>query len=151
TMAGGPPDFTDGLMYQTLNADAAGGAVCYENSDCFSWGGAGFTGDAMLPSTAGTPASGLSNSQVLARNITPNCATLLEDADDTNSSAADFNFVIGFPLRNNSVAPTETACPLPMTPVAVTATTTRKKKCKKKKKRSAVVAKKKHCKKKKKK
>jgi hypothetical protein len=125
------PDLTYGTLYQNFSEDISGGAVCYENIDCFAWGPS-FTGGASLPSPVGTAVSGLSTNQVLARNITANCPTLLENADDTNNVAADFNFVIGFPVRNNAGAPTEVPCPV--TP-AIGATFNLKaaiKKCKKK-------------------
>jgi hypothetical protein len=127
TLAGGSPDFTWGTLWQNINSDANGGAICYESIDCVAWG-PNFTGGALLPSPAGTPLSGLSTNQVAARSITANCPTALDNADDTNDSAADFGFVVGFPLRNNSVAPTETVCPpAPSGPA--------KKKCKKKRKK----------------
>ncbi len=112
TVTAGNPDVTKATLYDLLNGLAAG-AVCYESFDCFSWGGAGFTGDAMLPTTAGTPASGLSTNQVLVRNISANCPTALDNADDTNNSAADFAFTIGFPPRNNAQPPLDTPCPPP--------------------------------------
>jgi hypothetical protein len=144
TAAGGSPDVTDGTLYQTLNADANGGAICYGAIDCVAWG-PNFMGAGMLPSPAGTPEDGLSTNQVIVRTITANCPTALDNADDTNNTAADFNYVIGSPGRNNSVVPTETVCP--------PAKTTTKKKCKKKKKgkKGEAAAKKKKCKKKKKK
>jgi hypothetical protein len=140
------PDFTWGTLWQNINSDANGGAICYENIDCVAWG-PNFTGGALLPSPAGTPLSNLSSSQVAARNITANCPTALDNADDTNDSAADFSFVVGFPVRANSATPTETVCPPAPGTVA-------KAKCKKKKRKksssSAQAAKKKKCKKKKK-
>lgn len=147
TAAGGSPDFTDPLLYQTFNSDTSG-VVCYENIDCVAYG-SGFNPGvlASLPSPVGTPLSGLSTNQVIARGIGRGCPTALDPADDTNDNASDFSFVVGFPLRNNSVMPTETVCP--PTPSS-TATTTTKRCNKKKKHRSAEVAKKKKCKKKKK-
>ncbi len=54
-------------------------------------------------------APALAAGQSLSRSIAPGCATLLESADDTDSSAADF--ALGAPTpRPSSVAPTETAC-----------------------------------------
>jgi hypothetical protein len=145
TGAAGSPDFPDPLMYQTLNADTSG-AVCYENIDCVAYG-SGFTPGALnlLPSPAGNPVSGLSTNQVIVRSITRGCPTALDTADDTNDSATDFGFVVGFPLRNNSVAPTETLCPTTSTGPGPTPTA---KKCKKHKKKpaSAQSAKKKKCK-----
>jgi Ca2+-binding RTX toxin-like protein len=45
----------------------------------------------------------------LERKITRNCPTLLEGADDTNSSAADFALSTN-PPRNNASQPTEVPC-----------------------------------------
>jgi hypothetical protein len=143
TTAPGSPDFT--LPIGTdLNGVASGGAACWDTVDCVSWGT--FTADASLPSPAGTPiAGGLSTTQVSLRNTARGCATALDLADDTNNSAADFGTAVGYQVRNNSLAPTETLCP--------SAPATKAKKCKKKKgkKHSADAAKKKKCKKKKKK
>jgi hypothetical protein len=109
------PDFTD----STLNLSPAGGAVCWPvNSlpiDCVSWGA--FTGNAGLPSPgAGTPVSpgGITDGKAIVRSISPNCPTLLEDADDTNNSAVDFSQATPNP-RPNSTTPTETACQPPDT------------------------------------
>jgi hypothetical protein len=146
--ADGSPDFEDPQMYETFNADTSG-AVCWENIDCVAYG-AGWepAALALLPSPAGTPVSGLSTTQVIARNIDRGCTTALDDADDSNDSAADFGFVVGFPLRNNSVAPTETLCTPPPTVNPPATPAPKKKKCKKKKKRSATAQIAKKCKKK---
>jgi hypothetical protein len=140
--AGPTADFTTPGLSTTLSNLASGGALCYSTVDCVSWGS--FVGNAFIPSPAGTPIAGpLPTMQVLARPITRGCATALDPADDTNNSSADFGFVVGFPTRNNSMAPTETLCSVP----------TAKKKCKKKKakSKSGAYAAKKKCKKKKKK
>jgi hypothetical protein len=85
----------------------AGGAVCFENIDCVSWGT--FTG-AVLPSAAGTPfPGGIPTDQSIERKITAGCATLLENGDDTNDSANDFQAVPPDP-EPNSQPPNETAC-----------------------------------------
>jgi hypothetical protein len=126
-----------------LNPPAPAGAACLLHADaspvdCVAWGGPAFTGGALVPTAGAAFASPLNAAQSLNRNITRGCATLLDDADDTNSSAADF-LLAGATPRNNDTFPSEAACPL----VTV-------KKCKKKKhhNRSAQVAKKKKCKKK---
>ena len=85
--------------------DPAGGAVCWENLDCVSWGS--FSG--ALPSPAGTPAAVISDGMALRRTIAPGCATLLEPTDDHDNSAADFSPVFPAP-RPNSVAPSERRC-----------------------------------------
>jgi hypothetical protein len=86
--------------------DPAGGAVCWENLDCVSWGS--FSGS--LPSPAGTPAAAIPDGMALRRTIAPGCATLLEPTDDRDNSAADFAAVFPAP-RPNSVAPSERRCP----------------------------------------
>jgi len=136
------PDFTAASLFMTLNNVAAGGALCYGTIDCVSWGA--FTGNALLPSSAGTPAGQLLTSQVTARGIGRGCATALDTPDDTNDSAADFGLTVGYLPRNNAAAPTEVLCPLTPKP-----TPPKAKKCKKKKKKARASAKK--CKKKRKK
>jgi hypothetical protein len=86
--------------------DPAGGAVCWENLDCVSWGG--FSGS--LPSPAGTPAAAIPDGMALRRTIAPGCATLLEAGDDHDNSAVDFAAVFPAP-RPNSVALAERRCP----------------------------------------
>jgi hypothetical protein len=85
-----------------------GGAVCWEALDCVSWGS--FAG--TLPSPAGSPAAptGIPDGMALRRSLARGCATLLDSADDSDNSAADFALVAPFP-RPNSVAPTEVSCP----------------------------------------
>jgi hypothetical protein len=82
-----------------------GGAVCFEAIDCVSFGA--FSGG--TPSPAGAPAAPLADGESLERSIAPNCATLLESADDTNNSLADFSLATPSP-RSNATPPTETAC-----------------------------------------
>jgi hypothetical protein len=86
----------------------AGGAVCWEELDCVSWGN--FAGS--LPSPAGTPAApgGIPDGMALRRTIAPGCPSLLEPSDDHDNSAADFTVVFPAP-RPNSVAPSEHSCP----------------------------------------
>ncbi|MDX6608634.1 MAG: large repetitive protein [Solirubrobacterales bacterium] len=89
--------------------DPTGGAVCWENLDCVSWGGfSGFAGTA--PSPVGSPAAAIPAGMALRRTIAPGCATLLEPTDDHDNSAADFSAVFPAP-RPNSVAPSERRCP----------------------------------------
>jgi hypothetical protein len=102
----GSPDFVTNLDTYLPSA-AAGGAVCFESIDCVSWGG--FTGAASLPSATGNPAPAIPTGSSLTRSITPGCNTLLENADDTNNSLADFSIAAPSP-RNNSTAPTESVC-----------------------------------------
>jgi hypothetical protein len=103
------PDFT------TADLEIGGaGAVCYLDTpilpplDCVSFGA--FTNAAALPT--GTPAPALpsgAGANTLQRSISPGCPTLLEDADDTNDSATDFDLAAPTP-RNNAMAPTEREC-----------------------------------------
>jgi hypothetical protein len=87
--------------------DPTGGAVCWESFDCAAWGN--FSGS--LSSPAGPPAAplGIPDGMALRRTIAPGCATLLEEPDDTNNSAADFADAFPNP-RPNSVPPAEHAC-----------------------------------------
>ena len=96
-----------GLVAGSL--DPAGGAVCWENLDCVSWGSfGGFAGSA--PSPTGSPAAAIPAGMALRRTIAPGCATLLEPTDDHDNSAADFSPVFPAP-RPNSVTPSERRCP----------------------------------------
>jgi hypothetical protein len=115
TVDGGvTPDLNAGLLGPAPGGfDPTGqdGAVCITEAppdrtpvDCVSYGN--FTGN--IPS-AGTPAPATAFGQTLERKITPACATALDDADDTNNSAADFAISMNTP-RNNSATPTETTC-----------------------------------------
>jgi hypothetical protein len=99
----------DGPLSPSNQLDPAGGAVCWENLDCVSWGS--FNGSS-LPSPAGSPASpaGIPDGMALRRTIAPGCATLLEPTDDHDNSAVDFTAVLPAP-RPNSVAPGERPCP----------------------------------------
>jgi hypothetical protein len=87
--------------------EPGGGAVCWEEIDCVSWGS--FSG--MTTAPAGSPAApaGIPDGMALRRKITPGCGTLLEPEDDHNDSATDFEVVFPSP-RPNSVAPTEHPC-----------------------------------------
>jgi hypothetical protein len=110
------PDFVDG----GLALDPAGGAVCWRDGtpvDCVAWGN--FSGTLPAPG-AGNPVApgGIPAGMSITRSIARGCATLLErNADDTNSSAADFAVTEPLP-RPNSAAPTEMPCPaLPNTTI----------------------------------
>lgn len=86
---------------------AAGGAACWEELDCVSWGS--FKGS--LPNPAGAPAApgGVPAGMALRRTVARGCATFLDSADDSDSSADDFSLVAPQP-RPNSVVPTEQKC-----------------------------------------
>ena len=96
----------DGIAAE-VDLDPAGGAVCWQEIDCVSWGGFG----GSLPSPAGTPAAaaGIPVGTALRRTIAPGCATLLEAGDDQNNSAGDFSVEAPAP-RSNAVPPTEQGC-----------------------------------------
>jgi len=112
--SGPAPDETDA----ELNLSATAGAVCWVDGsppDCVSWGS--FTGPFPAhapPLVAGTPASsaGVTASKALRRSISPGCPTLLEPADDTDSSLADFSEQAPNP-RSNSSSVTEHTCTPP--------------------------------------
>src|SRR5262249_6369496 len=81
--------------------------------DCMSYGPS-FGG--MLSDPTGTPAlkdvpGGLVDGQTLVRTIARSCSTLLEKADDTNDSGADFSGGQGHPL-NNASQQTTLPCPI---------------------------------------
>ncbi|HXQ89489.1 MAG TPA: hypothetical protein VN733_07590, partial [Solirubrobacterales bacterium] len=98
----------DATLDQPAKLVAAGGAVCWDDLDCVSWGG--FKGS--LPSPAGSPAApgGIPAGSALQRTITRGCATNLSAADDSDDSAADFALVQPQP-RPNSSPPSERPCP----------------------------------------
>jgi hypothetical protein len=152
---GWPDNPTADFSATGLSPLLAGGAVCLSGSsgppvvpiDCVSWGAFSPVTSGQLG--AGTPAPALNALRSLTRKKSRNCPTLLEPADDTGSSAADFSLAIPSP-RNNGTNPTEAPCTAPAAPTPPTTTattTTAKKKCKTKKHRSAESAKKKRCKK----
>lgn len=121
--AGPAPDASD----SALDLSPTGGAVCWTEGsppDCVAWGS--FTGPlpSHLPALlVGTPASpsGVSAGKALQRTIAPNCATLLELADDSDDSATDFSEQTPSPRDNGSAIP-EHECPPPpdTTPPVVT-------------------------------
>lgn len=84
-----------------------GGAVCWEELDCVSWGS--FSGS--LPSPAGAPAAagGIPDGMVLRRSIARGCPTALDPPDDSNNSVADLALSPPQP-RPNSMPPSEELC-----------------------------------------
>ena len=107
TATAGRPDFSNPMLSDAVQTYGPGGAACFDTIDCVSWGN--FTGAARCPRRTGSPAPAIADGSSLTRSIAPGCATLLEAADDTDNSAADFALATPSP-RNNSTAPTETAC-----------------------------------------
>jgi hypothetical protein len=95
----------DAPLASPSGLSAAGGAVCWEELDCVSWGS--FAG--ALPGAAGTPATAIPDGTALRRTIAPGCATLLEGSDDSNDSATDFAVASPAP-RPNATPPSELAC-----------------------------------------
>jgi hypothetical protein len=87
--------------------DPSGGAVCWESLDCVTWGN--FHGNLGQPTGSPAAPTGIADGMALRRSIAPGCATLLEPADDSDNSVADFASVLPGP-RPNSVAPSERAC-----------------------------------------
>jgi hypothetical protein len=99
------PDFLD----PNLNLPASG-AVCWPKTeppeDCASWGA--FTGQAALKTlhttdAAPAAAGGIADGMAIRRSIAGGtCATLLEEADDTDNSSVDFAPVAPGPRDNAS-------------------------------------------------
>jgi hypothetical protein len=97
----------DGALSPSGQLEPGGGAVCWEEIDCVTWGS---VSDSPL-SPSGPPFSGaIPDGMALRRTISPSCPTLLDANDDSDSSALDFSPVFPAP-RPNSVAPSERACP----------------------------------------
>ncbi len=86
---------------------AGGGAVCWEALDCVAWGG--FKGSLPGPTGPAAAPGGVPEGSALQRTIARGCATALDQADDSDSGAADFALAAPAP-RPNSVAPTEQGC-----------------------------------------
>lgn len=107
------PDLVD----SGLSIPAAGGAACWNAggipADCVAWGD--FSGGSALHTATGTsvgsPASpgGITVGKALRRKISPGCPTLLEEDDDTDDSATDFEEVTPAPRNDNSPI-TESTC-----------------------------------------
>jgi hypothetical protein len=87
---------------------ATGGAVCWDNThiDCMAYGTFN-NSTALLP--VGNPAPAPPPGMSLTRTIARGCPTALDDADDTNDSAADFSVTSSNP-RNSTSPITEQAC-----------------------------------------
>jgi hypothetical protein len=108
TPAGVDADFVAPVADLQIPGD--NGAVCFQDNnlaqtviDCVAYGS--FSG--ALPATP--PAVATPFGSTLERSIARNCSTLLENADDTNDSAADFAISTD-PPRNNDATPTEHGC-----------------------------------------
>jgi hypothetical protein len=110
-LMGGPgvspaPDFVHDFGPVTQSY-GSGGALCFDNLDCVSWGS--FSAPGSLPSPAGANAPPIPAGSSLERSIGAGCATLLEELDDTDISASDWSVSTPSP-RNNAATPTERSC-----------------------------------------
>lgn len=92
-------------LTMTALLDPAGGKVCWADVDCFSWGN--YSGGSTTPSPSGTPfnaAGGLTADTAVRRDISGGTsASLLDANDDTDDSAADFDFAGAPDPMNNAV------------------------------------------------
>jgi hypothetical protein len=141
------PGITADSVDNALDLSAAGGAVCWPITelpiDCVSWGN--FTGNGNLPASAGSPFQGsgpsgaIGDGKAIIRSIAANCPTALDDADDTNNSAADFSESTPMPRPNSSPITEMTCASGGGGGGLVTAPNpkAKKKKCKKRKRKSA--------------
>jgi hypothetical protein len=103
------PSLQADVEYGTAVLANAGGGVCivsevgFGTLDCVAWGTATVTG-------AGPPETAIPNGSSIVRDIEPGCNTLLERADDTGSSLADFAPALPTPQPNSEAGPNST-CP----------------------------------------
>jgi hypothetical protein len=86
---------------------ASGGAACFENIDCVSWGV--FTGSLPSPARSRSPAGAIPEGMALCRSIAAGDPASLEASDDTNNSSADFAPATPSP-RNNAGPATGEPC-----------------------------------------
>jgi hypothetical protein len=95
--------------YAAGNAlQATGGAVCWDATfiDCMAYG---TFNNSVVQLPVGTPTPVPPDGMALTRTIARGCPTALDDADDTNDSAADFS--VATPNPRNSGSPiTEKPC-----------------------------------------
>ena len=92
----------------------SGGKLCFGSFDCVSWGN--YIGDRINPSATGTAfqaTQGLMPGRAVRRDISAGNASLLEASDDTNDSAADFDYAEAPAPRNNAGASASPAPPAP--------------------------------------
>jgi hypothetical protein len=109
---------TPDLVDANFNLPASG-AVCWAGSiDCVAWGG--FSD--MPPPVVGTPADsgGIPDGMAIRRTISKgSCTNLLDPADDTNDSAADFADATPAPVSYATKPSAESCIAPPQPPVAV--------------------------------
>ena len=97
------------VEYESPLLNNGGGGVCvvsevgFGTLDCVAWGTAAVAG-------AGASETAIPDGQAIARNIAPGCNTLLERADDTGSSLADFAPGTPTPQPNSEDGP-NSSCP----------------------------------------
>jgi Ca2+-binding RTX toxin-like protein len=114
-----------------FNVIGTGGTVCYEEGvapftgiDCVAYDGSGggIVHPPVPPASAyGTPLALNAadfTGKSLVRSIGRDCSTLLEKADDTDNSAADFSVSTTTLKRNNAAPITEQSCLAPQCPNA---------------------------------
>jgi Ca2+-binding RTX toxin-like protein len=77
---------------------AAGGKACFDAIDCVSWGS--YSGSSAGSGPPLNPGGGITTNLAAVRDISGGDPNLLEDADDTQNSAADFDLLPPRP-RNN--------------------------------------------------
>ena len=94
----------------------SGGAVCFENIDCVSWGS--FAGTTASPSSPPFP-GGIPSGMSIDRDISAGDPSTLEDTDDTNSSQDDFDAEAPSPEPNELSGPSDMNCGIVPPPLSV--------------------------------
>jgi MYXO-CTERM domain-containing protein len=89
---GVPPDFV-----LPANLPKNGGAVCFENLDCFTWG---TYAPAQAPDISVVPFPALDANKAARRSIAKGDPTILDLADDGNNIVDDFTAVDPAPKNN---------------------------------------------------
>ena len=109
---------TPDLTSSSFNVPAAGGAACWDAIDCVAWGN--YTGMGLVVGTPVDGSGGIPNTKAIKRKITGGtCTNLLDGADDTNDSAADFADATPAPVSYSTV-PSPPACtPVSPPPTAI--------------------------------
>ena len=96
TLFGVTPDLSMGA---TGVLNPGGGRVCFEDIDCVSWGNySGPNGQ-----TPANPSGGIPSGSSLTRDIAAGMPSTLEESDDTDNNAADFDLEAPAPRTNGRV------------------------------------------------
>ena len=104
------------LVSSAFNVPAAGGAACWAELDCVSWGN--FTGSTSPPSGVPADPAGIPSGTSIVRRISGGtCANLLDENDDSNDSDGDFANAIPSPQSYATVPTPPTCSPPAPTPV----------------------------------